>query len=62
VRSRNWRSNELFNPQVWEQCDLIRRQLLGACTTAGGYFDPQPDDVPLRAWMKEHLAPAEIRM
>jgi ectoine hydroxylase-related dioxygenase (phytanoyl-CoA dioxygenase family) len=38
-----------------ERCDPIRRQLLGACTTANGYFDPQEDDVPLRAWMCRHL-------
>jgi hypothetical protein len=30
----------------------IRRQLLGACTSANGYYDPQPDDVPLRAWIE----------
>jgi len=34
--------------------DPIRRQLLGACTTANGYYDPQDDDVPLRAWIREH--------
>ncbi|MBC8138787.1 MAG: phytanoyl-CoA dioxygenase family protein [Fibrella sp.] len=37
--------------RVWEDTDPIRRQLLGACTTANGYFDPQPDDVPLRSWI-----------
>lgn len=44
--------------RVWDKCDPIRRQLLGACTTQNGYFDPQPDDVPLRDWLKQHL-PAE---
>lgn len=41
--------------RVWDICGPIRRQLLGACTATNGYFDPQPDDVPLRAWMEEHL-------
>jgi hypothetical protein len=40
--------------RVWDQCDPIRRQLLGNCTSDNGYFDPQPDDVPLRAWIEEH--------
>ena len=33
--------------------DPIRRQLLGACTSANGCYDPQEDDVPLRAWIRE---------
>lgn len=33
--------------------DPIRRQLLGACTTANGCYDPLDDDVPLRAWIRE---------
>ena len=40
---------------VWDDCGPIRQQLLGACTTANGYFDPQEDDVPLRTWLYEHL-------
>jgi hypothetical protein len=33
-----------------EMCDPIRRQLLGASPSGpNGYFDPQPEDVPLRA-------------
>ena len=32
--------------------DPIRRQLLGACSSANGYYDPQDDDVPLRAWIR----------
>jgi ectoine hydroxylase-related dioxygenase (phytanoyl-CoA dioxygenase family) len=41
--------------RVWEQSDPIRRQLLGHCTNSNGYYDPQPEDVPLREWLKEHL-------
>jgi ectoine hydroxylase-related dioxygenase (phytanoyl-CoA dioxygenase family) len=39
-----------------EGCDPIRRQLLGVSLSGGhGYSSPQPEDVPLRAWMEEHL-------
>ena len=39
-----------------ERSDPIRRQLLGASSTGGhGYTSPSDEDVPLRAWMKEHL-------
>lgn len=41
-------------------CDPIRRQLLGDCTTANGYFDPQDGDVPLRAWLREHIGPDSV--
>ena len=40
---------------VWDDCDPIRQQLLGARTTANGYFDPQEGDVPLRAWLYDNL-------
>lgn len=40
----------------FESLDPIRRQLLGFCTTANGYYDPQPDDVPLRAWIEANIA------
>ena len=40
---------------LFDQLDPIRRQLLGHATSANGYFDPQPDDVPLRDWMRRHL-------
>jgi ectoine hydroxylase len=46
---------DMDTSRVWERCDPIRRQLLGARTTANGYFDPQEGDVPLRAWLCEHL-------
>ena len=38
-----------------ERSDPIRRQLLGAKTRAVGCTSPQPEDVPLRAWMEDHL-------
>ena len=33
----------------------IRRQLLGATTSANAWFDPTDDDVPLRNWIREHV-------
>ncbi len=39
------------------RCDPIRQQLLGASPSGGhGYSSPSPDDVPLRAWLAEHLS------
>ena len=46
--------------RVWEGTDPIRRQLLGACTTQNGYFDPQPGDVPLKAWIAENTGPGGV--
>lgn len=31
----------------------IRRQLLGWATSTNGYFDPLPEDVPLRQWIRD---------
>ncbi len=38
-----------------DEVDPIRRQLLGWATSANGRYDPQPEDVPLRAWIEEHV-------
>ena len=35
--------------------DPVRRQLLGATSSANAWFDPDEDDVPLRTWIREHL-------
>jgi ectoine hydroxylase len=45
---------------LWEQCDPIRRQLLGAGTNCNGYYTPTDEDVPLREWLKAH-APAQVK-
>ncbi len=42
-------------PDLLAESGPIRRQLLGAATGANGHFDPTPDDVPLRQWIREHL-------
>lgn len=39
---------------LWDQCDPIRRQLLGWGSNANGFFSPQEEDVPLRTWLREH--------
>jgi ectoine hydroxylase len=41
-------------PELVARRDPIRRQLLGAATSANGYFDPTDDDVPLRAWIRQY--------
>ncbi|MBV7333724.1 hypothetical protein KFU94_36930 [Chloroflexi bacterium TSY] len=33
----------------------FRRQLLGWATSANGRYDAQPEDVPLRNWIAEHV-------
>ena len=39
-----------------DRCDPIRRQLLGVSNTGGlGYTSPSEEDVPLKAWLEEHL-------
>ncbi len=38
---------------LWERCDPIRRQLLGASVNSNGYYSPTDADVPLRVWLRE---------
>lgn len=39
-----------------DRSDPIRQQLLGASPSGGyGYTSPKPEDVPLKAWIEEHL-------
>ena len=45
---------------LFDRVDPIRRQLLGWCTSANGYFEPLDEDVPLRAWIDEHYGPAAV--
>ncbi len=45
---------------VMDRCGPIRRQLLGAGTGGMGYTSPGPEDVPLKAWMEQHLPPEEV--
>ena len=41
---------------LFDQCDPIRRQLLGYSATGNyGYTSPTEEDVPLRGWLREHV-------
>ena len=41
---------------VLDRCDPIRQQLLGVSHSGGhGFTSPKPEDVPLKAWLEEHL-------
>jgi len=39
----------------------VRRQLLGAHTSANAWFDPTDDDVPLREWIRAHHGAEAVR-
>ncbi len=41
-------------PDLFEACDPIRKQILGAGTNCNGFFSPKDDDVPLKLWLEEH--------
>jgi hypothetical protein len=41
--------------ELLESLPPIRRQLLGATTAPNAWFDPSDADVPLRAWITEHV-------
>ena len=50
------KKQENFNMWFLDRSDPIRRQLLGATPTGKyGYTAPKPEDIPLRAWIEEHL-------
>lgn len=52
--------SQMQHTDLFDRVDPIRRQLLGWCSTANGYFEPTDDDVPLRAWLREHLGDAAV--
>lgn len=53
--------SKMQHEELFATIDPIRRQLLGAAPTgANGFFDPQDDDVPLRAWIRDHLGAAAV--
>jgi hypothetical protein len=39
----------------------VRRQLLGASTSANAWFDPSDDDVPLREWIRARYGDGAVR-
>ncbi len=38
-----------------ERCDPVLRQLLGDGSTEVGWYQPQPEDVPLRSWLAARI-------
>ena len=51
----------MHHAELLEQVDPIRRQLLGATSSANGYFEPTDEDVPLRAWIRDHLGEGAVK-
>ena len=48
--------DEMTVEHLKDRSDPIRHQLLGATPTGKyGYTSPKPEDIPLRAWIEEHL-------
>jgi hypothetical protein len=43
-----------IRPDLFKNCDPIRRQLLGDGTNCNGFFSPKDEDVPLKTWLEEH--------
>lgn len=58
--SYRWlRPRDNLRIEDYDDCtDPIRRQLLGAVRDGHGYSSPEPEDVPLRYWLDEHLGDA----
>ena len=47
--------DEMTVEPLYDRCDPIRRQLLGAATRNNGRYVPSEDDVPLRGWLIEQF-------
>ena len=47
--------DEMSVEVLYDRCDPIRRQLLGAATRNNGRYVPSEDDVPLRGWLIDNL-------
>ncbi len=43
-----------------ERCDPVLRQLLGDGKTEVGFYQPQPEDVPLRSWLASRIGKARL--
>ncbi|MFT7692673.1 MAG: ectoine hydroxylase, partial [Candidatus Latescibacterota bacterium] len=44
-----------IDPDLYEACDPVRKQLLGAASNCNGFFSPKEEDTPFRTWLEEHL-------
>ena len=47
--------DDMMVEHLYERCDPIRRQLLGAAVRNNGRYVPTDDDVPLKTWLIAHL-------
>lgn len=47
--------DEMTVEPLYDRCDPIRRQLLGAATRNNGRYVPSEEDVPLRGWLIEQF-------
>ena len=47
--------DEMTVEPLYERCDAIRRQLLGAAVRNNGRYVPTEEDVPLRGWLIEQF-------
>ena len=48
------KDNMTIPPEIFNNNDPIRQQLLGGGTNANGHFSPKNEDVPLKVWLEEH--------
>ncbi len=53
--------DEMTVSHLYPTLDPIRRQILGSGLSANGVYDPADEDVPLRAWLREHSPAEEAR-
>jgi ectoine hydroxylase len=44
-----------IDPSLFDNCDPVRKQLLGYGTNCNGFFSPKDEDVPFKLWLEEHL-------
>ena len=49
------KDNMTIPPEIMAGSDPVRRQLLGDGINCNGFFSPTDADVPLKAWLQEHV-------
>jgi ectoine hydroxylase len=52
--------SDMHHDGLFDRVEPIRRQLLGWASSANGHFEPADEDVPLRAWIREHLGDLRV--
>ena len=51
----------MAEPARGGRCSDTQRQLMGQCSTPLGYYNPQPEDVPLRELYLKHFGVEQHR-